>query len=238
MTDFLDRLRQRKLVQWAIAYLAGAWALLQVLGLAAESYEWPTSIMRLVFVLIALGFVIALVLAWYHGERGAQKVSGPELLILALLMALGGGFLWRYAHVSAPEERGAEYVSGRKAAANSSSPAPERDSDPVSVPAQSIAVLPFDNMSANKDNEYFADGIAEELLNQLAQLPDLQVAGRTSSFAFKGHNEDLREIGRKLGWPTCSKAACAVRSTGSALRRSWSRPPTASTSGRTPTIAS
>src|SRR5512135_3168151 len=188
MTDLLYRLRQRKIVQWAIAYLAGAWVLLQVLGLAAESYEWPTSVMRLAFMLIALGFVIALVLAWYHGERGAQRVSGPELLILALLLALGGGFLWRHAHVSGPDKD--------TAAASAANPV-QAAAAPPSAPAQSIAVLPFDNMSANKDNEYFADGIAEELLNQLAQLPGLQVAGRTSSFAFKGHNEDLREIGRK-----------------------------------------
>jgi TolB-like protein len=191
MTDLWQRLGQRKLVQWAIAYLAGAWVLLQVLGLAAESYEWPTAIMRLAFILMALGFIVALVLAWYHGERGAQRVSGPELLILALLLALGGGFLWRYAQVSAPT-RG-------EPVPHAINEAPVASSAPSTAPAQSIAVLPFNNMSASKDNEYFADGIAEELLNQLAQLPGLQVAGRTSSFAFKGHNEDLREIGRKLG---------------------------------------
>ena len=189
MSEFLERLRQRKMVQWALAYLAGAWVLLQVLGLAAESYEWPTSVMRITFLLIALGFVIVLVLAWYHGERGAQKVSGPELLILALLLTLGGGFLWHYAHTN---------FSGNKPVDSIAPPAPVSTSE-ARVPAQSIAVLPFDNMSANKDNEFFADGIAEELLNQLAQLPGLQVAGRTSSFVFKGHNEDLREIGRKLG---------------------------------------
>ncbi len=63
---------------------------------------------------------------------------------------------------------------------------------------RSVAVLPFVNMSPDKENEYFADGLAEELLNQLAQIPDLQVAGRTSSFSFKGKNEDLRDIGAKL----------------------------------------
>jgi hypothetical protein len=73
MSEFWQRLKQRKLVQWAVAYLAGAWALLQVFDLAADSYEWLVLIMRLAFALIALGFVVA------------------------LLLALGGGFLWRYA---------------------------------------------------------------------------------------------------------------------------------------------
>ena len=95
MTELLARLKQRKLVQWALAYVAAAWALLQALGLAADSYDWPHGVMRVAFAAIALGFVIALVLAWYHGERGAQRVSGAELLLIALVLAIGGGLLWR-----------------------------------------------------------------------------------------------------------------------------------------------
>lgn len=196
MTDLWQRFGQRKVVQWALAYLAGAWVLLQVLGLAGESYEWPTSIMRMAFVLMALGFIVALVLAWYHGERGAQRVSGPELLILALLLALGGGFLWRYAHVP---EKGTEAI---KASSIASVPSPKNDSGAGSnAPAdrKSIAVLPFTDMSPAHDQEYFSDGMAEELLNALAKVKDLQVAGRTSSFSFKGKNEDLRKIGMALG---------------------------------------
>lgn len=76
MTEFLQRLKQRKLVQWAAAYAAGAWALLQVLDMASNSYGWPTLVMRLGFGVVALGFVFTLLLAWYHGERGEQKISG------------------------------------------------------------------------------------------------------------------------------------------------------------------
>src|SRR3546814_2639943 len=86
MGDFLQRLRQRKLVQWSLAYLAGAWVLLQVLALAAESFGWPALAMRIAFGIITLGFVITLVPAWYHGERGVQKVGGTELLLLALVL--------------------------------------------------------------------------------------------------------------------------------------------------------
>jgi len=78
-------------------------------------------------------------------------------------------------------------------------PSSAGDTAPDSSGKRSIAILPFVNMSADPENEYFADGLSEELLNQLAQIPDLQVAGRTSSFSFKGRNEDLRLIGQTLG---------------------------------------
>jgi hypothetical protein len=96
MTAFIARSKQRKLVQWALSYLAAAWVLLQVLGLAADSYDWPHGFMRIAFAAITLGFVVALVLAWYHGERGAQRVTGTELFVLTLLLAIGGGLPWRF----------------------------------------------------------------------------------------------------------------------------------------------
>jgi TolB-like protein len=80
-----------------------------------------------------------------------------------------------------------------------SSAAPDKSVTFVGAPLQSVAVLPFADMSPGKDQEYFADGVAEEVLNQLSQIRDLFVVGRTSSFSFKGRNEDLRVIGEKLG---------------------------------------
>jgi membrane associated rhomboid family serine protease len=100
MAELLARLKQRKLVQWALAYLAGAWAVLQALGLAADSYDWPHLVMQIAFAAVAVGFAIALVLAWYHGEQGRQRVSGAELLLIALVLAVGGGLLWRLARVA------------------------------------------------------------------------------------------------------------------------------------------
>ena len=105
-------------------------------------------------------------------------------------------------------------------------------------PEASIAVLPFANMSADPENEYFSDGLSEELLNVLAKIPDLKVTGRTSSFAFKGKNEDLRDIGQKLGFGRCSRGASARRGIESGSRRSSSRRRTAFISGPRPTIAS
>src|SRR6476661_5788506 len=109
MNEFFQSLRQRKLVQWAAAYVAVAFALLQGIDIVAQQFGWPEGVRRGVTLALVVGFFVTLVLAWYHGERGAQRISGTELLILALLLALGGGFLWRFA--SGSREPAAKIVS-------------------------------------------------------------------------------------------------------------------------------
>ena len=96
MSDFLQRLRERKLVQWALAYVAASFALIQVLDIVAQRFGWPEQTIRFVIVALAVGFFVTLVLAWYHGEKGRQRVSGAELLLIALVLAIGGGWLWRF----------------------------------------------------------------------------------------------------------------------------------------------
>ncbi|HST27916.1 MAG TPA: hypothetical protein VLK26_06060, partial [Rudaea sp.] len=91
MTDFFARLKQRKLVQWALAYVAFAFAMIQVLDVVAQRFSWPDRLEKVLILALGVGFFVTLVLAWYHGERGAQKVSSTELVILALLLAIGGG---------------------------------------------------------------------------------------------------------------------------------------------------
>src|SRR5881397_3478234 len=100
MSEFLHRLKQRKLVQWTLAYVAAAFALLQGIDIVAQRFGWPGQTMRFVIIALSIGLFVTLVLAWYHGERGAQRVTGTELLILALVLAIGGGFLWRFASAS------------------------------------------------------------------------------------------------------------------------------------------
>jgi TolB-like protein/Flp pilus assembly protein TadD len=192
-----DRLRQRKIVQWALAYLAGAFALLQGVDLIGQRFGLPESVVRILIVVLAVGFFAALVLAWYHGERGEQRVGGMEISLLALLLAIGGGILWRVA------------VSGR------AGDAPQSTAD-ASLGTASTAVLPFVNMSADKANEYFSDGMTETLLNRLAQVPELKVAARTSSFSFKGTNTDVRKIGAALG--VASLVEGSVQQAGGTLR--------------------
>jgi TolB-like protein/Tfp pilus assembly protein PilF len=183
----LQRLRQRKIVQWALAYVAAAFALIQMLDLIGQRFGWPEPIGRVLIVAAAIGFAVTLVLAWYHGERGAQHVTGAELLIVALLLVIGGGLLWSVAR--APHEN-AEVVA-------SATTAPAK---PVAIPdGKSIAVLPFANTSGDPSNEYFSDGLSEELISVLARIPDLKIIGRNSSFHFKGSHDDSRSIGEQLG---------------------------------------
>ena len=181
------RLRRRKLVQWALAYAAGAWVLLQVLGLLSATYAWPAAAMRVAVGIVAIGFVVALVLAWYHGERGAQRVGGAELAIITLLLAVGGAVVWQM------ESRGVSR------SAVPATPAPAASTAAHAAPhPNSIAVLPFADMSQAKDQEYLSDGIAEELLNLLAKVRELRVTSRSSAFSFKGKDIDIPTIAKQL----------------------------------------
>ncbi|MEO8811193.1 MAG: hypothetical protein ABI386_13195, partial [Rhodanobacter sp.] len=192
--EFLQRLKQRKLVQWSLAYVAFAFALIQGVDVVAQQFGWPEGVRRGITLALVLGFFVMLVLAWYHGERGAQRVTGTELLIITLLLAVGGGVLWRYARTPVVSA-----ASSSASAAIATAPAAVVAPLHADIPAKSIAVLPFENLSDNKDNVYFSDGLSEEILNSLARIDGLRVIGRTSSFKFKGTDVDSRTIGQRLG---------------------------------------
>ncbi|HWY23786.1 MAG TPA: hypothetical protein VNX47_02640, partial [Nevskia sp.] len=189
MHEFFEHLQQRKLVQWALAYTAAAFALIQVLDIVAQRFGWPEYSVRFVIIALAVGFFVTLVLAWYHGERGAQRVTGIELLILAMLLTIGGAVVWRLAPTAAEQQATTAQTVATQIASVSNAQAD----------GKSIAVLPFTDLSPGHDQEYFSDGMSEEILNALAQVRDLKVAGRTSSFYYKGRNEDLRTVGKALG---------------------------------------
>jgi len=185
-----------------MAYLAGGWLLLQVLDVVGDAFEWPLGIQRGAVVVVAVGFLVTLVVASFHGEKGRQRVSGPELLIIAGL-CLAGAF-------------GVDYVRRDASDLGDSGP-PAGEAQASSRPdPRSVAVLPFLDLSETGDQEYFGDGIAEELLNALAQISDLKVAGRTSSFAFKGSTLEIREIASRLG--VASVLAGSVRRSATQLR--------------------
>jgi adenylate cyclase len=180
VADYLAQFKQRKLVQWALAYVAAAFALIQVLDIVAQRFRWPEAIIPIVILILGIGFFVTLVLAWYHGERGVQRVSTMELVILAVLLLFGGAMAWRFEQTR----------EGNTDATPSAQ---------MSVNPKAIAVLPFVNMSSDAENGFFADGLSEEILNSLARVDGMAVVGRTSSFQFKGKNEDLRGVGEKLG---------------------------------------
>jgi TolB-like protein/Flp pilus assembly protein TadD len=174
----IAELKRRKLIPWTAAYLAGGWVALQVLGFLSDAYNWSPSIVRIAPVVLAGGFLLVVVLAWFHGDAGRQRLAPVELMLLGGVIVITAA---------------AALVLARPPAAASD--------DVARAPAiaeTSVAVLPFQNFSADKEQEYFSDGITEEILNALAQIEGLQVAARTSSFAFKNQNVSVDSIGARL----------------------------------------
>src|SRR5262249_36253157 len=153
MSDFFQRLKQRKLVQWAIAYVAAAFASLQGIDIVAQQFGWPDGVRRGITLALVVGFFVTLVLAWYHGERGVQRVTSTALLIIGLVLAAGGGLLWRFAATRVRDNTAASQPNENKG--------PEIANV---ISERSIAVLPFQNLSDDKSNAYFADGIQDEIL--------------------------------------------------------------------------
>jgi len=196
------RLTRRKLVQWGIAYAAGAWGFLQGLAYVSSLLNWPAQLQKLTGLALLIGLPVVLVLAWFHGDRGHRRVTRIELAILTLLFLLGGGLFWRYQH----------------AAQVASVASPSASIAPAAVTANdnSIAVLPFVNMSSDKEQDYFSDGLSEELLNLLAQVPQLRVIARTSSFSFKGKEVDVATIAKTLN--VANMLEGSVRKSGDTLR--------------------
>src|SRR5690348_16439579 len=153
--------------------------------------------MHVVFGLIALGFVVALVLAWYHGERGAQRVSGAELLLIALVLAIGGRLLWRFERAPNALAVAAQTRSPDAAQRN---PGATPSAIPIAaIPAKCFAVLPFENLSEDKGNAYFADGMQDLILTKLADIGDLKVISRTSTAKYQSHPDNLKIIAQQLG---------------------------------------
>jgi TolB-like protein/Tfp pilus assembly protein PilF len=192
-TSILDRLRRRKVVQWGIAYAAGAWGLLQGLAYVSGLLQWPEQLQKLVGLALLVGLPVALTLAWYHGDRGEQRVTRTELAILTLLFLVGGGLFWRY-----------EHASRMRTAANGVQPAaPAPSTGAVAAPAQadsrpSIAVLPFENRSSRPDDAYFVDGIHDDILTQLSKLSGLKVISRTSVERFRDTKLPTSDIAAQL----------------------------------------
>ena len=202
------RLTRRKVVQWGIAYAAGAWGLLQGLAYVTDTFHWPEQIQQLATLALLVGLPVVLVLAWFHGDRGHRRVTRTELAILTVLFLLGGGLFWRYQRTSETMPPVATPVSSVPAVASPMATAAPNQ--------KSIAVLPFADMSAEKNQEYMSDGMAEELLNLLAQVPDLKVIARTSSFAFKGKDVPIAEIARQLN--VAHVVEGSIRKSGNTLR--------------------
>jgi serine/threonine-protein kinase len=159
----LHRLKERKLVQWALAYLAGAFVVFQLLDALSDPLGLTPTIQRAILAIVGIGFFITLVLAWYHGEKGRQRVSGPELLMVAALLVVAGVALSLLSDdepVPEPPQVTAEARAG--------------DDRPA------IAVLPCENMSTNPEDEFLAPGLHDAILLRLQKISGLFSIGRTS----------------------------------------------------------
>ncbi len=183
-----QRIKEHKVIQWGLGYFAAALALAHAEELIAHAYEWPGIVGQVLLLVLALGFLVALVLAWYHGHRGLTYFSPAEMSILVVLLLVGAGVM--FASVKPTErEPFAATVEPHPSAAKAAMTPPD---------SISVAVLPFVNLSSDKEQEFFSDGMTEEITAALAKVPNLRVVGRTSAFQFKGANKDLRAIGQAL----------------------------------------
>ena len=213
----IAELKRRNVIRVGLLYCIAAWLLLQVADVLFGLMGLPDWSLRLVFGLLLLGLPLALIFAWVfeltpeglRRERPGAEVGGgdapramPEVprrldgaivVLLALALVFLAADRWVFPREPAPPATAASDAGA--AAATLGSPAPEA---PADADPRSVAVLPFVNMSGDPENEYFSDGLTEELLNVLAQVDGLRVAARTSSFRFKGHVGDMAEIARQL----------------------------------------
>ena len=178
-------LRRRHVVRMAVAYCALAWLVLQVAALLVPIFDIPNWALKLLVLVVVLGFPFALLFSWHYAWAD-------------------GGLVRESA--TAGEPRGSAATAGLDAV-QAIAPAPAE---------ASIAVLPLVNMSSDREQDYFSDGLSEELLNLLAQVPGLHVAGRTSSFSFKDKPATIGEIGRALNVATVLEGS--VRKSGERVR--------------------
>ena len=186
-------LRRRKVVQWALAYAAGAWTLLQGLEYITSTFHWPEQFQQFSTLALLIGFPIVVVIAWYHGDRGEQRVSGAELTIIVLLVLLAGGFLWHY-----------QQPGGKSAAPRSGAGPVPAETAPAAAPAaadarRSVAVLPFENRSRLDDDVFFVDGVHDDILTQLSKVSALKVISRTSVKQFRDTKLPTKAIAEQLG---------------------------------------
>src|SRR5215470_6899912 len=188
--NFFAELKRRNVYKVAIAYAVVAWLLMQIASQIFPFFEIPSWGVRLVVLLLIIGFPIALILAWAFEltpegikrtedvdlNKSIRRKTGRKLdfLIIAVLLLVIAGLLFQRFH-------------------------PKVSPAVSSSPEKSIAVLPFENLSEDKANAYFADGIQEEILTRLAKIADLKVISRTSTQRYQSKPGNLSEIAKQLG---------------------------------------
>jgi TolB-like protein len=187
-----EQIREHKVAQWTLAYAAAAYAVLHGTEMVSNAFEWPHLVVRIVTLLLFLGLPLVATLAWYHGHRGRQRASVPELTIITVILVIAGTALWHFAR---PPEGQAEPKAGTtmQTAVAGLPPATTPPNE------RSIAVLPFENRSREVDDAFFVDGIHDDILTQLTKIGAMKVIARTSVEQFRDTKLTTKEIGEKLG---------------------------------------
>jgi TolB-like protein/Flp pilus assembly protein TadD len=211
----LAELNRRKVLRTVGAYAVGVFVLLQLMDAAVEPLRLPEWLPTLVVIVVILGFPLVFLLAWHLELRsdGIYRTSGVGLLSRAQSALLFSFMLLATAGLAAVFY---QYYSSVFANQGFEALATSADERAFSAPENSIAVLPFTDLSAARDQGHMADGISEEILNLLAQVDGLRVAARTSSFAFRESLDDIRKIGRLLNVRTILEGS--VRTSGDRIR--------------------
>jgi TolB-like protein/Flp pilus assembly protein TadD len=221
--SFLEELKRRNVVRVAAAYLALAWLVVQIVETLFPMYGVSDAVARTVVTLVGLGLIPVVILAWVfeltpegirrdtevdHESAAAQRAGRNLDRAFIVLLALGITYFAVDKFVLDPERDEAELEAARQE--GRAAAAIETYGD------KSIAVLPFVNMSSDPEQEYFADGISEELLNLLAQIPELRVISRSSAFSFKGKDVDIPTVARQLNVAHVLEGS--VRKSGNTIR--------------------
>jgi TolB-like protein/Tfp pilus assembly protein PilF len=206
--NFFAELKRRNVYKVGFAYIVAGWAFSQGIAQVFPVFDVPNWVIRLIVLLIILGLPIALVLAWMFeltpqgikrtetadamlGTARRKKRAWIYVVLIGGLVSIGLFFLGRYTAQtsSTPGSASDELRRGKQTEAATGS----------SLPQKSIAVLPFDNLSRDPDNAYFAEGVQDEILTRLAKVADLKVISRTSTQHFKSAPENLPQIAKQLG---------------------------------------
>jgi TolB-like protein len=191
--NFFAELKRRNVYKVAIAYGVVAWLLMQVASQIFPFFDIPNWVVRLVVLALILGFPISLIIAWAF-EATPQGIKRTEVADTMPIAATGHKkHTWIYIIVIGALISAALFFIGRYTAGNKI-PAPAND-----ILNKSIAVLPFENLSSDKENAYFADGIQDEILTRLSKIASLKVISRSSTQKYKSAPDNLREVGKQLG---------------------------------------
>ncbi len=201
--NFFAELKRRNVYKVAVAYVVVSWLLIQAASILFPTFEAPSWVMKVFVAVLALGFVPALIFAWafeitaegikreseVEGDKSIARHTGRKIMAMTAVFAMVAAGLLVF-QLFRPRQVARETNASVATATGQSSAA---------ISEKSIAVLPFENLSRDPDNAYFADGIQDEILTRLAKIADLKVISRTSTQKYKTAPDNLREVGKQLG---------------------------------------